>query len=106
MKLRFHACRLRLAHKWKIANAKGSTVDEVIIVELTDDDGVAGLGEAPPSAGYRETPEAVIKFYKRLDAAQFSFDDVSRSMTYLETLGPMPSAARCGINTGLMEGAA
>jgi L-alanine-DL-glutamate epimerase-like enolase superfamily enzyme len=106
MKLRFHKCRLQLAHKWKIANAKGSKVDEVIIVELTDDDGVIGLGEAPPSAVYRETPEAVIKFYKRVDASQFSFDDVARSMAYLETLAPMPSAARCGINTALMDGAA
>jgi L-alanine-DL-glutamate epimerase-like enolase superfamily enzyme len=106
MKLRFHKCRLQLAHKWKIANAKGSRTDEVIIVELTDNDGIIGLGEAPPSAVYRETPEAVIKFYKRVDAAQFSFDDVPRSMAYLETLAPMPSAARCGINTALMDGAA
>ena len=106
MKLRFHKCRLQLAHKWKIANAKGSRVDEVIIVELTDDDGVVGLGEAPPAAVYRETPTAVINFYKRIDAAQFSFDDVPRSMAYLETFAPMPSAARCGINTALMDGAA
>jgi L-Ala-D/L-Glu epimerase len=106
MRLRFHKCRLRLAHKWKIANAKGSSVDEVIIVELTDNDGVTGLGEAPPSAVYRETPEAVVKFYKRVDAGQLSFADVPRSMAYLETLAPMPSAAHCGINTALMDGAA
>jgi L-alanine-DL-glutamate epimerase-like enolase superfamily enzyme len=106
MKLRFHKCRLQLAHKWKIANAKGSRTDEVIIVKLTDNDGITGLGEAPPSAVYRETPEAVIKFYKRVEEAQLSFDDVPRSMAYLETLTPMPSAARCGINTALMDGAA
>jgi L-Ala-D/L-Glu epimerase len=106
MKFRFHACRLQLAHKWKIANAKGSRTDEVILVELTDADGIVGLGEAPPSAVYRETPKAVIDFYKRVDATQFSFDDVPRSMAYLETLAPMPSAARCGINTALMDGAA
>jgi L-alanine-DL-glutamate epimerase-like enolase superfamily enzyme len=106
MKLRFHACRLQLAHKWKIANAKGSSVDEVIIVELTDNNGITGLGEAPPSAVYRETPEVVINFYKRVDAGQLSFDDASRSMAYLETLAPMPSAARCGINAALMDGAA
>jgi L-alanine-DL-glutamate epimerase-like enolase superfamily enzyme len=106
MKLRFRVCRLQLAHRWKIANAKGSRVDEVVIVELTDDDGVVGLGEAPPAAVYRETPEGVINFYKRIDASQFSFDDVPGSMAYLETLAPMPSAARCGINTALMDGAA
>jgi L-alanine-DL-glutamate epimerase-like enolase superfamily enzyme len=106
MKLNFHTCRLQLAHEWKIANAKGSTVDEVIIVELADDDGIVGLGEAPPSAVYGETPEGVIEFYRRIDATQFSFDDVPGSMARLETLAPMPSAARCGINTALLDGAA
>src|SRR5580658_3140432 len=106
MKLRFHECRLQLAHEWKIANSQSSKVDEVIIVELADGDGVVGLGEAPPSSVYGETPEGILEFYRRLDASQFSFDDIPGSMARLETFAPVPSAARCGINTALVDGAA
>ena len=106
MKLSFHPVELQLAHEWKIANSKSSHVDEVIIVELVDKDGVVGLGEAPPSAVYGETPEGVMEFYRRMDASGFSFDDVPGSMARLEKLAPMPSAARCGLNTALVDGAA
>jgi len=106
MKPSFRTVQLQLAHEWKIANSKSSHVDEVIIVEMADNDGIVGLGEAPPSAVYGETPEGVTEFYKRADAGTFSFDDVPGSMARLEALGPMPSAARCGLNTALMDGAA
>jgi L-alanine-DL-glutamate epimerase-like enolase superfamily enzyme len=106
MKLRFHLCELQLAHEWKIASSKGSRVDEVIIVELTDGDGVVGLGEAPPSSVYGETPEGILAFYRRVDAGQFSFNDIPGSMARLEQFAPVPSAARCGLNTALTDGAA
>lgn len=106
MKLRFHLCELQLAHEWKIASSKGSRVDEVIIVELTDDDGVVGLGEAPPSSTYGETPEGILEFYRRVNVSRFSFDDIPGSMARLEQFAPVPSAARCGLNTALADGAA
>src|SRR5580658_9262024 len=106
MKLRFHECRLQLAHEWKIANSQSSKVDEVIIVELADGDGVVGLGEAPPSSVYGETPEGILEFYRRMDASQFSFDDIPGSMARLDAFAPAPSAARCGLNTALADGAA
>ena len=106
MKLNLHTFQLQLAHKWKIAGGEGSTMHEVVIVELTDGDGITGRGEAAPSAVYKETPAAVIEFYQRLDVSQFSFDDIPGSMARLETFAPVPAAARCGINTALVDGAA
>jgi L-Ala-D/L-Glu epimerase len=106
VKLNIHTCYLQLAHEWKIANSESSNVDEVIIVELTDRDGVSGLGEAPPSAVYGETPAGVIEFYRRVDVSQFSFNDILGSMARLEKFAPMPAAARCGLNTALADGAA
>jgi L-alanine-DL-glutamate epimerase-like enolase superfamily enzyme len=106
MKLKLHTHQLQLAHKWKIAGGQGSKMNEVVIVELTDADGVMGRGEAAPAATYKETPAAVLEFYQRLDASQFSFDDIPGSMARLETFAPVPSAARCGINTALVDGAA
>lgn len=79
---------------------------EVVIAELTDDDGIVGRGEAAPAAVYKETPAAVLEFYRRLDVNGFSFEDIPGSMARLETFAPVPSAARCGINTALVDGAA
>ncbi|HEX3624599.1 MAG TPA: dipeptide epimerase [Verrucomicrobiae bacterium] len=106
MKLKLHTHQLQLAHKWKIAGGTGSRMNEVVVVELTDSDGVVGLGEAAPAATYKETPAIVLEFYKRLDVTGFSFDDIPGSMARLETFAPVPSACRCGINTALVDGAA
>jgi L-Ala-D/L-Glu epimerase len=106
MKLKLHTFQLQLAHKWKIAGGQGSKMSEVVIVELTDSDGGVGLGEAAPAATYKETAAGVLEFYRRLDVSQFSFDDIPGSMARLEGFAPVPSAARCGINTALVDGAA
>jgi len=81
-------------------------MNEVVIVELTDDDGVTGLGEAAPAATYKETPAGVAEFYQRVDVSDFSFDDIPGSMARLEKFAPMPAAARCGLNVALVDGAA
>ncbi|MGH8024316.1 MAG: enolase C-terminal domain-like protein, partial [Limisphaerales bacterium] len=106
MRLQLNTYQLKLAHKWKIAGGQGSTMHEVVIVELTDDDGIVGRGEAAPAAVYKETPATVLEFYRRLDTTGFSFEDIPGSMARLETFAPVPAAARCGINTALVDGAA
>ncbi len=106
MKLKTHTRQLQLAHKWKIAGGTGSKMHEVVIVELTDGDGVVGLGEAAPSTVYKETPADVVEFYRRVDVSRFSFDDIPGSMAKLEAFAPMPMAARCGLNVALVDGAA
>jgi L-Ala-D/L-Glu epimerase / N-acetyl-D-glutamate racemase len=106
MKFKMHTRQLQLAHKWKIAGGKGDIMHEVVIVELTDTDGVLGRGEAAPSAVYKETPAGVVEFFRRLEVNGFSFDDIPASMARLESFAPVPSAARCAINTALVDGAA
>ncbi len=106
MKLKFHTRQLQLANPWKISGGTGSKMNEVVIVELTDGDGVVGLGEAAPAMAYKETPAMVADFYKTLNVSEFSFDDIQGSMAKLEKFAPMPSAARCGINVALVDGAA
>ncbi|HTX21455.1 MAG TPA: dipeptide epimerase [Candidatus Aquilonibacter sp.] len=106
MKLKTQMRQLQLAHKWKIAGGTGSKMNEVVIVELTDDDGVVGLGEAAPATTYKETPAGVAEFYQRVDVSGFSFDDIPGSMARLEKFAPMPAAARCGLNVALVDGAA
>ena len=106
MKLKIHTRRLRLAYPWKIAGGISSKMQEVVIVKLTDGDGVVGLGEAAPSAVYNETAAGVVEFYRRLDVSQFSFDDVPGSLARLDPFAPVPGAARCGLNVALVDGAA
>jgi L-Ala-D/L-Glu epimerase len=106
MKLQIHTRQLQLAHKWKIAGGTGSKMNEVVIVELTDGDGVTGIGEAAPATVYKETPAGVVEFYQRVDVSDFSFDDIPGSMARLEKYAPMPAAARCGLNVALVDGAA
>jgi L-Ala-D/L-Glu epimerase len=106
MKLKISTRQLQLAHPWKIAGGTGSKMNEVVIVELTDKDGVVGLGEAAPATTYKETPAGVLEFYKRVDVSGFSFDDIPGSMEKLDAFAPMPAAARCGLNVALVDGAA
>lgn len=103
MKLRQYHCHLPLAHRWKIASGENSTAREVVIVELTDEDGVVGLGEAAPAANSGETPASIDAAYQSINAIHFSFEDLAGSMARLESLPPV---ARCGLNTALADGAA
>ncbi len=108
MKLRFWSCDLWLTHRWAIASIKsnGSQVQQVIIVELTDADGVVGIGEAAPAKTYDETPAGVLGFCAEVDPRRLSFDDVAGSMAYLNTLAPQEMAAKCAFNIALLDGAA
>lgn len=105
MKLRFWREQLRLANTWTIA--RGSTdFFEVVMVELTDGDGVSGIGEAAPIRRYHENPSTVEDFFKRLDLKQLSFTDVNGSMNYLASLSSGDMAAKCALNIALVDGAA
>jgi L-Ala-D/L-Glu epimerase len=105
VKLHFSRVDLQLANTWTIA--RGSTdVFPVIIVELTDADGVTGRGEASPVERYGESVSTVESFLQRVDAERISFADVPGSMQYLELVAPGNSAAKCALNTALLDGAA
>lgn len=103
---------LALAHSWAIATdvqsgqVRGKSEYPVVFVVLKDAQGRSGLGEASPSSQYGETWETVFQFLRQIDASRLSFDDVSASRAYLESL-PHPSMpARCAVDIALLDGAA
>ena len=106
MKLNFKRLDLQLAHTWTIARGPGTNIFKAVIVELTGADGTVGLGEAAPTARYKETVETVQDFFKKVDARGLSFNDVEGSMSYLDTISPHDMSAKCALNVALLDGAA
>ena len=106
MNLNARSCELLLANPWKIASTKGSGTHQVVIAELTDVDGLTGLGECAPSILYGESVAGVLDFCQRLNPQELSFNNVAGSMDYLATLPAMPVAAKCLLNLALLDGAA
>ena len=112
MQLRFRRFELQLAHRWTIARSLerggtgGADTFQIALVELTDKDGTLGLGEAAPSIRYQENVDSSLAFLEHIDAAQLSFDDVSGSMKYLETIAANNFAPKGAINIALLDGAA
>ena len=105
MKLSFKHIDLELAHLWTIARAGGTKVAKVVVVELTGADGTVGLGEAAPTARYKETAKTVEAFLKKVDPRGLSFSDIEGSMAYLETLSRHDMSAKCAVNLALLDGA-
>ena len=112
MKLTFRRFSLALAHRWTIARGLepggggGANTFQVALIELLDGDGVRGLGEAAPSSRYQENIETTISFLECIDPQRLSFDDITGSMHYLESLGPNNFAPKGAVNIALMDGAA
>lgn len=105
MKLTFKHVDLELAHLWTIARAGGTKVSKVVVVELTGADGTVGLGEAAPTARYKESPKTVEAFLRKVDPRGLSFSDVEGSMQYLDTLSRHDMSAKCALNLALLDGA-
>jgi len=81
-------------------------VAQVVVVELTGADGLVGLGEAAPTARYKESLKTVEDFLQKVDPRGLSFSDVEGSMTYLDTLSRHDMSAKCALNIALLDGAA
>jgi L-alanine-DL-glutamate epimerase-like enolase superfamily enzyme len=105
MKLSFRQIDLQLAHKWEIARTRGTHIFKAMVVELTGVDGTTGLGEAAPTARYKESVNTVEAFLTKVDPRGLSFTDVEGSMRYLETLSRHDMAAKCALNLALLDGA-
>ncbi|HTL16003.1 MAG TPA: dipeptide epimerase, partial [Patescibacteria group bacterium] len=106
MKLSFKQVELELAHLWTIARAGGTKLAKVVVVELTGADGTVGLGEAAPTARYKESVKTVEAFLGKVDPRGLSFSDIDGSMQYLETLSAHDMSAKCALNLALLDGAA
>lgn len=105
MELRFRIHELHLAHTWTIARAPGTNLVRVVVVELTDRDGILGRGEASPIRRYDETVDTVCDFLRRVDATRLSFADIPGSMRYLDNIAAGHMAAKCAVNLALWDGA-
>ena len=109
MKLTFRRFDLRLRHTWTVASSLaegGKNIYPSVLIELRDGDGIVGFGEAAPSNRYQETAQTCVEFLQRVDASQLSFEDVSKSMTYIEGLAPNDFSPKGAINVALLDGAA
>src|SRR5437016_5460365 len=85
VKLTFRRLQLQLAHTWTIARSQGTRIFDVGVVELRSEDGTTGMGEAAPTARYKESVDTVETFFKRVDPRRLSFEDVTGGMNYLDT---------------------
>ena len=108
MKIKFWPFDLELAHAWAVSSnaaSGGKNVFTVVFVELEDDHGRRGIGEAAPTNRYNESAETVEAFLKRVDPNRLSFANVVESMDYLETVAPGNYAAKTAINLALLDAA-
>lgn len=103
MKLKWQHLDLHLAQAWVIARGR-TDVAKVIVVELTDDDGITGRGEAAPISRYKESPESVEAFMRRIDSNQLR--SIPQATAYLESLSAHDMAAKCAIDIALSDIAA
>jgi L-alanine-DL-glutamate epimerase-like enolase superfamily enzyme len=105
MNFTFRRFELKLAHTWRIAGGGGTSTYGIVFVELSEDQGRSGIGEAASTGRYGQPVEVIEAFLRKVDGNRLSFDDVPGSMKYLETVAPGNGAAKCGINIALLDGA-
>jgi len=109
MKIKTWKKELKLTHEWTIASGVktgGKHAYESIFVQLTDDDGLSGLGESSPPTRYGESAATVEAFLAKVDVKNLTFDDVPGSMAYLETIGSNNGSAKNAINIALLDAVA
>lgn len=108
---KFRRFDLALAHRWAIASGLkqggtgGTNTFKVAFVELTDDEGITGFGEAAPSSRYEENVDSTIAFLDHVDPNRLSFGDISKSMEYLDSIAARNFAPKCALNIALWDGA-
>ena len=109
MQLTFHRYDLKLIHKWTIATSQktgGRRVAPIVLLELRDEDGVVGYGEAASSLRYGENAETSVAFLRKIDISRLSFDDMDASRRYVESVSPNDYAAKGALEIALVDGAA
>lgn len=91
---------------WAISGRAGGKVHQVVLVQLTDDDGLIGIGEAAPAKTYGESAASAMDFYRKVNPRELSFADIPGSKRRLEAVAPKEMAAKCGLDLALIDGAA
>lgn len=109
MKIHIWRYDLALTHTWTIASSLasgGKNIYKTVFAELTNADGLTGIGESAPSTRYDENADSVEAFLRGVDANRLSFEDIPGSMAYLDTIAPGNASAKGAINIALLDGAA
>ncbi|GIL19726.1 MAG: dipeptide epimerase [Candidatus Jettenia caeni] len=104
MNLSYRPLSLKLRHTFKIARETRSIQDN-IVVELKDEDGISGLGEAAPTSFFGESILSVAAVCNEStdvlkNADPFQTEDITRS---LANKFPGNSAARAAIDIALHD---
>lgn len=102
MKLSFKQLDLHLAQSWVIARGR-TDVANVVVVQLTDADGIAGIGEAAPISRYKESAKSVAAFLAKVDVRRLLDGPISNAMAYLDELSSNDMAAKCALNIALVD---
>ena len=109
MKLQFRRFELKLARTWRIATGltgPGTSTYGTVFVELSDNDGRTGIGEAASTGRYQQPVEVIEAFLAKVDPGRLSFDDLDGSKRYVESVASDNGAAKCAINIALLDGIA
>jgi L-alanine-DL-glutamate epimerase-like enolase superfamily enzyme len=72
-------------------------------VELTDDDGIIGRGEAAPISRYKESVKTVETFLHKIDPKRLQKTSIPEAMVYLDELSNHDNAAKCAVNIALVD---
>lgn len=109
MKLSYQVVDLQLALPWATARTTepgGLRRSQVVHVSLHDEpSGVTGYGEAAPISRYGESVASVEVFLDRVDPALLSPDELERSAALIEASAPGETAAKCALETALLDAA-
>ena len=112
VQLTWRRFELQLEHRWTIARTQradgpgGDARQTIVLVRLEAPDGSFGVGEAAPCARYRESPETVEAFLRRVDPDRLHFDDLAASSRYLASLSGGDHSAKGAVDIALVDGAA
>jgi L-alanine-DL-glutamate epimerase-like enolase superfamily enzyme len=103
MKLRYWSQQLQHTDSWRISRTGAVSIEEVVFLELTNPDGLTGIGEAAPSPRYDEDTVSVQQFFQKIDGSQLCIDDWEATMHYVNNLSPGNSAAKGAVNIALLD---
>ncbi len=102
MKLTYYKYDLKMKHVFTIAkNSRTITPDMQVQIDY---DGFTGYGEAAMPPYYPETPETAIKFYKKLDLAQFTDPfQIEKILNYVDSVETGNHFAKASIDIALHD---
>jgi len=97
---------LRLAQPWAISRGSSASQVSVVVVQLSDGNGIIGLGEASPISRYGESPDSVQSIIGLINDTEISFTDFNGSLSVIDAHCKGSMAAKCALNIALFDGVA